>query len=89
MEEEKIIMQMDDGSEIEITILEKTTLGGVDYILVTDAPEDEDGECYVMRDISEAGSEEAVYESVEDEDTLNAVYDLFKEKYKGILTFED
>ena len=53
MEEEKIIMQMDDGSEIEFTILEKTTLGGVDYILVTDAPEDEDTLDEVFRVFSE------------------------------------
>lgn len=88
MEEEKIIMQMDDGSEIEFTILEKTTLGGVDYILVTDAPEDEDGECYVMRDISEAGSEEAVYESVGDEDTLDEVFRVFSEMLKDEIDIE-
>ncbi|MDO4265968.1 MAG: DUF1292 domain-containing protein [Eubacteriales bacterium] len=88
MEEEKIIMLMDDGSEIEFTILEKTTLGGIDYILVTDAPDDEDGECYVMRDVSEAGDEEAVYESVDDETELNAVFKIFEEMLKDEIDIE-
>ena len=37
--DDKIVMIMDDGTETEFTVLETTTLGGVDYILVTDAPE--------------------------------------------------
>ena len=78
MDTDQIIMQMEDGSEIEFTILETTKLGGVDYILVTDAPEDEDGECYVMKDVSKDGDEEAVYESVEDEDELDAVFAVFE-----------
>lgn len=86
--EEKIIMIMDDGSEIEFTILEKTTLGGVDYILVTDAPDGEDGECYVMRDVSEPGADEAVYESVEDEGELSAVFQIFEEMLKDEIDIE-
>ena len=29
------------------------------------------------------------YLSVQDEDLLNAVYDIFKERYKDVLTFEE
>ena len=79
---------MDDGSEVEFTILEQTRLGGKDYILVTDAPDDEDGECYVMKDVSEAGDEEAVYESVEDEEELAAVFDVFEDMLKDEIDIE-
>ncbi len=88
MDEEKIVMLMDDGSEVEFTILEKTTLGGSDYILVTDAPEGEDGECYVMKDVSEAGTEEAIYESVEDDQELDAVFRIFEEMLKDEMDIE-
>ena len=88
MEDEKIVMQMDDGTEMEFSILETTTLGGVNYILVTDAPEDEDGECYVMKDVSEEGAEEALYESVEDETELNAVFDIFEKMLDGEIDIE-
>lgn len=88
MDEEKIVMLMDDGSEIEFTILEQTRLGGSDYILVTDAPDDEDGECYVMKDVSEDGAEEATYESVEDEKELDAVFKIFEEMLKDEMEIE-
>ena len=35
------------------------------------------------------GKEYLVLLPVEDEDTLNAVYEIFKEKFKDVLTFED
>lgn len=88
MEDEKIIMEMDDGSEVEFTILEQTRLGETDYILVTDAPDGEDGECYVMKDVSQTGDEEAVYESVEDEEELAAVFEVFEDMLKDEIDIE-
>lgn len=88
MEDEKIIMEMDDGSEVEFTILEQTRLGGTEYILVTDAPDGEDGECYVMKDVSADGDEEAVYESVEDEEELAAVFEIFEDMLKDEIDIE-
>ncbi len=86
--DDKIIMIMDDGSEVEFTILETTTLGGVDYLLVTDAPDDEDGECYLMKDLSEKEDEEALYVDVEDEAERDAVMKIFDEMLKDELTIE-
>ena len=88
MDDEKIVMLMDDGSEVEFTILETTMLGGINYILVTDAPDDEDGECYVMKDVSEEGTDEAIYESVEDETELESVFKIFEEMLKDEFDFE-
>ena len=45
--ENTIRLTSEDGN-LELEILEETTVQGVNYILVTDAPEGEDGECYVM-----------------------------------------
>ena len=88
MDTDKIVMEMEDGSEIEFTILETTKLGGVDYLLVTDAPDDEDGECYVMKDVSADGDEEAVYESVQDEAELDAVFGVFEKLLDGEIDIE-
>lgn len=86
--EEKITMIMDDGSEVEFSILEQTVLGGVSYILVTDAPDDEDGECYVMKDVSTDEDAESVYESVDDEKELDAVFKIFEEMLKDEMDIE-
>lgn len=83
MDDNKIVMIMDDGSEVEFTILDSTILGGCGYILVTDAPDDEDGECYIMKDVSEPDDEEAVYESVADDEEAEAVFKVFREQLDG------
>ena len=86
--EDKLIMIMDDGSEAEFSILESTKLGGVDYILVTDAPDDEDGDCFLLKDMSEPEDEEALYVDVEDEDEREAVMNIFEEMLKDEISIE-
>lgn len=76
-----IRLKSEDGS-LELEILEETTVQGVNYILVTDAPEDEDGVCYVMKDISAPEDEEADFEFVEDEEA-DAIMDVFAKILEG------
>ncbi|HAT03038.1 MAG TPA: DUF1292 domain-containing protein [Oribacterium sp.] len=76
-----IILTSDDG-DLELEILEETTVQGKNYILVTDAIDDEDGECYVMRDTSGPDDAEANYEFVDDEEA-SAVMDVFATLLEG------
>lgn len=46
---EKITFVPDGGEAVDFYVLEQTTIGGVNYILVTDAEEDEEGEAYILR----------------------------------------
>ena len=72
------IMFMSEGEEaVAFYVLEQTRLGGVDYLLVTDA-ETGDGEALIMRDTSASEEEEAVYEIVTDDEELNAVAAVFE-----------
>ena len=75
---EKIVFETEDGNE-EFYVLEQTMLGGINYILVTDDVEDEEGSFLILKE--EAGSEEDVvsYEIVEDENELKAVISIFDE----------
>ena len=67
--------------------LEQTRINGADYILVTDA-EDGDGEALILKDLSEDGEQEAVYEIVEDDDELEALSVIFGEMLEDVdLTF--
>lgn len=74
---EKITFAPEGEETIDFYILETTRLGGVDYILVTDAPEG-DGEAMIMKDLSDPDDAEALYEFVEDEDELKAVGKVFE-----------
>lgn len=79
--ENTIRLKSDDGN-IELEILEETTVQGVNYILVTDAPEGEDGECYVMKDVSGPEDEEADYEFA-DEKESEALMQIFSALLEG------
>ncbi len=74
---EKITFAPDGEETIDFYILETTRLGGVDYILVTDAPEG-DGEAMIMKDLSDPDDAEALYAFVEDDDELKAVGKVFE-----------
>ena len=81
MEGGRIRLQSDDGN-LELEILEETVVNGVNYILVTDAPEGEDGTCYVMKDISAPEDEEEDYVFAEG-DEAESVMDVFAKMLEG------
>lgn len=75
---EKIIL-VDDEQTLEFFVLEETKLNGKNYLLVTDAEDDaEEAECYIMKDMSDEGDEDALYEFVEDESELEAIWKVFE-----------
>ena len=85
---EKIGFQLLDSNEtVDFFVLEQTRINGADYILVTDS-EDGDGEALILKDLSQDGEQEAVYEIVEDDDELEALSVIFGEMLEDVdLTF--
>lgn len=76
---EKITFTPDgEDTAVDFYVLEQTTIGGVNYILVTDAEEEEDGEAYILKASPEADGDEQVYHMVEEEDELVAVAGVFE-----------
>lgn len=77
MNYDKIVFESEDGDE-EFYILEQTMLSGVNYLLVTDDIDSEEGSFLVLKE--EKGDEEFVsYDIVEDEKELKAVISIFDE----------
>lgn len=76
---ERITFKMDgENAIVDFYVLEQTTIGGVNYILVTDAEEEEDGEAYILKASPEADGDEQVYCMVENEAELAAVAGVFE-----------
>lgn len=80
---EKIKFQAEDGTIDEFFIEEETRIGGVSYLLVSDS-EEEEANAYILKDVSESTDPEAVYEMVEDEDELQAVFNVFMEMVEDV-----
>ena len=88
-EEESGILTLTDenGEDVDFEYLDCLEYQGVEYLVLmpADQPETE----IVILQVEPVDEENENYLAVEDESVLDAVYNLFKEKYKDILTFED
>ncbi len=80
---EKIVFDLEDGTQEEFFVLEQTKVNGNTYILVADS-EDEEAECLVLRDYSAPEDVESLYEVVEDEVELQAVLKVFEELLEDV-----
>ena len=60
---EKITFETEDG-DIELYVLEQTTLFGVNYILVTDDEESEDGSFFVLKEEPDSEGDVVSYAEV-------------------------
>lgn len=77
---EKISFVTEDGTTQEFAVIEETRFGGINYLLVCDSEDDEqeESECYILKDISKEDETEACYVFVEDEKELDAVSVIFE-----------
>ena len=83
-EEKKITLTNEDGEEIIFYVLEETRINGKNYLLVTDTTdEDEEGECYILKDLSKQNEDEALYEFVEDDNEIDYLFKIFSELLDG------
>lgn len=83
--ENKVIFTTDDNEQVEFYILEQTKLGGYTYLLVTDSTEeDEEGNAYILKDLSTDADEAAIYDIVEDEKELKVISKIFEELLEDI-----
>ena len=88
-EEESSIISLTDenGEETEFEYLDCIEYGGKEYLVLIPAQEDADE--LVILEVEPVDEENENYIAVEDEATLQAVYEIFKERYKDQINFED
>lgn len=80
---EKIRFQTDDGKMADFYVEEQTRIGGISYLLVSDSQEEE-ASAYILKDVSEDTDPEACYVMVEEEEELNAVYQVFEQMMEDV-----
>ena len=88
-EEEVSILTLTDenGVDTNFEYLDCIEYEGVEYLVLM--PEgDESGELVILA-VEPVDEETENYMAVEDEATLNAVFEIFKEKFLDVFTFEE
>ena len=88
-EEETSILTLTDenGVDTEFEYLDSVDYEGKEYLVLM--PVNEISTEIVILEVEPVDEENENYLSVSDENILNAVYGIFKERYKDVLTFED
>lgn len=85
-EEESILTLTDEnGEETNFEYLDCIEYEGIEYLVLM--PEDSNE--IVILEVQPVDEENENYVAVENEDILDAVYGIFKERYKDVLEFED
>lgn len=77
MNNEKLVFETEDGN-VELYILEQTKLCGVNYILVTDDLESEEGEFMILKEVSDDENSTS-YEPIESEEETRSLISIFGE----------
>lgn len=88
-----VVLNDEDGNEVKFEFLDLVELDDEEYVVllpVTENGEEDEGEVVILKieDTDEETDEES-YVSVEDEDTLNKVFEIFKDKFKDEFDFVD
>ena len=87
-EEENIITLTDEaGNETEFEYLDVIEYEGEEYLILMPATEDSNEIVILL--IDPVDDETENYLAIDDEKTLEAVYAIFKDRYKDVLTFSD
>lgn len=85
-----IVLNDENGEEIEFEFLDLIEYEGEEYVVLLPHEEDDDADEVVILKLEDTDSEdEESYVSVDDEETLQAVFDIFKEKFKDEFNFID
>ena len=88
-EEEVSILTLTDenGADIDFEYLDCIEYQDKEYLVLMPV-EDESNEIVIL-EVEPVDEENENYLAVSDEDVLDAVYAIFKERYADVLTFED
>lgn len=86
-EEEVSILTLTDenGNDVDFEYMDSIEYEGKEYLVLIPV-EDESGEIVIL-EIEPVDEETENYLAVEEEAVLNAVFGIFKEKYKDVLNF--
>lgn len=85
-----IVLNDENGDEIEFEFLDLIEYEGEEYVVLLPHDEEEEADEVVILKLEDTDSEdEESYVSVDDEEILQNVFEIFKEKFKDEFNFID
>ena len=89
LNEEPFILSLTDeeGNEVELELIDSVDYEGKEYLVLL-PPDDEAAEVIIL-EVEPQGDDMETYVTVTDEEILNAVFAIFKERFQDFFTFEE
>ena len=90
-----VILNDEDGNEVEFEFLDLIEFEGEQYVVLlpiaetSETEEDDAGEVVILKLEDTESEDEESYVSVDDEEVLMKVFNIFKEKFKDEFNFVD
>ena len=88
-----IVLNEEQGNEVKFEFLDLVEFDEEEYVVllpVSEDGEEDEGEVVILKlEDTDEDAEEESYVGVEDEEILNKVFAIFKEKYKDEFNFVD
>lgn len=86
-----VVLNDEDGNEVEFEFLDLIQYDGEDYVVLlpTEDEGEDAGEVVILKLEDTEDEDEESYVSVEDEEILNKVFEIFKDKFKDEFDFVD
>ena len=75
------------GNEVQFEFLDLVDYEGEEYVVLLPMDNEEDGEVVILK-VEALDDDKESYTSVKDEDTLTAVFEIFKNRLKDAFDFE-
>ncbi len=86
---ETIILNDENGEEVEFEFMDLISYEGEEYVVLLPIEDCEEAGQVVILRLEESGEEEEAYVSVDDDDILMAVFNIFKDRFKDYFNFVD
>ena len=87
-----IVLNDEDGKEVQFEFLDLVELDSEEYVVllpIAEEGEEEEGEVVILKVEDTDSEDEESYVSVDDEEILGKVFEIFKEKFKDEFNFVD
>lgn len=88
-----VVLNDEEGNEVKFEFLDLVELDDEEYVVllpISEDGEEDEGEVVILKvEDTDEDSEEESYVSIEDEEVLNQVFEIFKEKFKDDFDFVD
>ena len=86
-EAEIITLEDDLGNEKDFEFLDTVEYDGDEYIILLPVEEEEQNEVMILR-VDSLDDKDEIYSGIDDEEVLQAVFSIFRDRYKDDFDFE-